>query len=133
MSVDPTVLAALSETLEGLRRDAHRPIPVATLATLAPLAKPGMRLRIDLAASQKIGAPLVTLTETARDLTLLDSLTARQREVAMLLIDGQSNKEISVALDIAVATVKDHVHAILHTLGLPSRGAVIAAAHAVTS
>ncbi len=133
MSVDPDVLAALSETLEGLTGGAQGPIPVAALTTLAPLAQPGMRLKIDLDASAVIGAPLVTLTQAPQNDALLAPLTARQRQVAGLLIEGKSNKEISKALNITVPTVKDHVHAILQALGLPSRRAVMAAAHASLS
>ena len=130
MAVDPDVLAALSRTLEGLTDGTARPIPAAALTALAPLARPGMQLRIDLEASRIIGAPLVTLTQQPRDDAFLAPLTTRQRQVAGLLIDGKSNKQISQELNIAVATVKDHVHAILQALRLPSRRAVMAAAHA---
>ena len=129
MSIDPTVLNALAQTLEDLKQGTDMAIPTGTLTALAPLAQPGMRLRIDLAASVAIGAPLVTVRETVDDLDFLAPLTARQNQVARLLIAGQSNKEIARELRISVATVKDHVHAILKTLDLPSRSAVIAKAH----
>ncbi len=48
-------------------------------------------------------------------------LTAREKQVARLIIAGASNKEIARALDIGVATVKSHVHNLLGKLGLAGR------------
>lgn len=48
-------------------------------------------------------------------------LTPRQREVLALLLDGKSNKMIARDLAISVETVKDHVAAVLRTLGVNSR------------
>ncbi len=56
-------------------------------------------------------------------------LTSRQHEVLNLLLDGRSNKEISVALDLSDETVKNHVSAVLHAFGVQTRvQAVLAAA-----
>ncbi|WP_298819887.1 LuxR C-terminal-related transcriptional regulator [uncultured Roseibium sp.] len=128
MSVDPNVLAALSEALESLKRDPQRPVPSGVIAALAPLAREGTNLKIDLEASHQIGAPLVTLGYSVPKTDLFAPLTPRQCDVAALLVCGQSNKEIARNLSISPATVKDHVHAILKRLNLPSRAAVMAAA-----
>jgi two-component system nitrate/nitrite response regulator NarL len=48
-------------------------------------------------------------------------LTPRQQQVLTLLSRGLSNKEISVALNIAEATVKNHVHHLLEKLQVQSR------------
>lgn len=48
-------------------------------------------------------------------------MTPRQREVLELLLDGKSNKMIARDLAISVETVKDHVAAVLRTLGVNSR------------
>lgn len=48
-------------------------------------------------------------------------LTARQREVLCLLAHGKSNKEIARALDIAEATTKIHLAALLRALGVRNR------------
>jgi NarL family two-component system response regulator LiaR len=50
-----------------------------------------------------------------------DLLTERETEVLRLLAQGQSNKEISQALNITEQTVKTHVSHILDKLGVPSR------------
>jgi two-component system nitrate/nitrite response regulator NarL len=49
------------------------------------------------------------------------SLTAREAEVAELLDQGLSNKEIAQRLNIAVPTVKNHVHSILEKLHVHRR------------
>jgi DNA-binding NarL/FixJ family response regulator len=49
------------------------------------------------------------------------SLTHREREIASLVEEGLSNKEIACALKISPATVKNHVHIILDKLNLPRR------------
>jgi DNA-binding NarL/FixJ family response regulator len=49
------------------------------------------------------------------------SLTARQVEVLNLIVQGCSNKEIASKMDVAEATVKMHVTAILKSLGVNNR------------
>lgn len=53
--------------------------------------------------------------------TRLGSLTTREQEVARLLVDGLSNKQIAARLTIELPTVKNHVHSILDKLGVPGR------------
>ena len=50
-----------------------------------------------------------------------EALTEREMEVLRLLVQGQSNKEIARALQIAEDTVKTHVKHILAKLGVQSR------------
>ena len=50
-----------------------------------------------------------------------DRLTRREAEIAQLLEEGLSNKEIAQQLCIEPATVKNHVHHILEKLGARSR------------
>ena len=54
------------------------------------------------------------------------SLTAREREIASLVSEGLSNKEIALDLRIGPATVKNHVHNILDKLGVRRRAAIAA-------
>jgi len=51
----------------------------------------------------------------------VSKLTKRQREVLTLLAQGRSNKEIARALDIAEATTKIHMAALLRALGARNR------------
>ncbi len=49
-------------------------------------------------------------------------MTAREREVVLLIDAGLSNKEIALRLNIGVATAKKHVHNILEKLHVTTRG-----------
>jgi DNA-binding NarL/FixJ family response regulator len=51
----------------------------------------------------------------------LDRLTAREREIVPLLMDGLNNAEIAQRLTVAKKTVKTHVSHILQKLSLSSR------------
>jgi DNA-binding NarL/FixJ family response regulator len=53
-------------------------------------------------------------------------LSPRQVQVLRLIEQGLSNKEIGANLSIEVATVKNHVHSILHKLNLHRRIEVVA-------
>ena len=50
------------------------------------------------------------------------SLTARERQIAELIEQGHSNKEIAERLQIGLPTVKNHVHNILTKLNATRRG-----------
>ena len=58
-----------------------------------------------------------------------NALSPREREVAGLVATGRTNREIAEAMFISLATVKDHVHAILVKTGLRNRTAVVTAWH----
>lgn len=51
----------------------------------------------------------------------LARLTIRQRQVAMLLAEGVSNRGVAVVLGIREGTAKLHVAAVLNRLGVSSR------------
>jgi DNA-binding NarL/FixJ family response regulator len=51
-------------------------------------------------------------------------LTPRERDVASLVSEGRSNKDIARLLRIQTATVKNHIHSILGKLNLERRGQV---------
>jgi DNA-binding NarL/FixJ family response regulator len=53
-----------------------------------------------------------------------DTLTPRQREIATLIAEGLSNKQIAHRLSIERATVKNHVHSILLKLAVTRRDQV---------
>lgn len=53
-----------------------------------------------------------------------DSLTRREIETAKLLGRGLSNKEIAHELNLSVATIKNHVHAVLQKLQVSRRSQV---------
>jgi DNA-binding CsgD family transcriptional regulator len=55
-------------------------------------------------------------------------LTERERAVLRLVVEGLSDKEIAAVLGISRSTASDHVAAIRHKLGTPSRAAASALA-----
>ena len=61
--------------------------------------------------------------------SLLDSLSAREREVFHLVARGLSNAEISKTVFLSDATVKSHVRAVLQKLNLRSRIQVVILAY----
>ena len=56
----------------------------------------------------------------------VDGLTAREREVAILVAYGKSNREIAAALVLTERTTKAHVGNILSKLGFSSRTQIVA-------
>lgn len=56
----------------------------------------------------------------------LSELTEREREVLNLVVQGQSNQQISEALFISISTVKAHISNILSKLQVSSRAEAIA-------
>jgi len=60
---------------------------------------------------------------------VLEELTAREREVLMLLADGHSQTEIAGNLYISTKTVGTHIQRVLAKLGVHSRAQAVAVAH----
>lgn len=65
-------------------------------------------------------AEIARATETRRN----ERLTGREDEIARMVADGLSNKQIARELSISPATVKNHVHAILGKFDLSRRSAI---------
>lgn len=55
-----------------------------------------------------------------------EALTEREREVAALIAEGRSNREIAAALVVTLGTAANHVQHILNKLGLHSRAQIAA-------
>lgn len=53
-------------------------------------------------------------------------MTPREKEVFQLLLQGKSNKQIALALDISEFTARDHVCSILRKKGVRRRGELLA-------
>jgi DNA-binding NarL/FixJ family response regulator len=74
--------------------------------------------------------PAVTVAQIMRaDL----GLTSRQADVAALMMQGKSNKAICRELELAEATVKNHVSAILRALNVANRTEAVIAIGALSA
>ncbi|GAA2612815.1 response regulator transcription factor [Actinomadura fulvescens] len=60
---------------------------------------------------------------------LLDSLTAREKEILLHVASGQSNTDIAGQLDISIATVKTHVSRLLTKLDAHDRAQLVVIAY----
>lgn len=60
--------------------------------------------------------------------TMMNDLTAREREVMVLAVKGLANKEIARELKVTEGTVKIHLHKVYRKLGVKSRFALAARA-----
>ncbi len=69
---------------------------------------------------------LAKLAKGAPEPVVRLGLTQREQQIARLLAEGLSNKEIAGTLRIGSATVKNHVHNVLEKLQLRRRGEVAA-------
>jgi two-component system nitrate/nitrite response regulator NarL len=54
------------------------------------------------------------------------ALTVRERQIALLVCDGLSNKQLGEQLNLTEGTVKVHLHKIYRKLGLRNRAALSA-------
>ncbi len=113
-------LQDLRQALMALRGDGAQGAWDA-LPALARLDDAGYRIQIDVAATRALGAPMVVLHACERAFAVL---SPRQRQVARAMSRGLSNAEIARELGVSVATVKDHVHAVLSKLGITRRAEI---------
>ncbi|PYY53800.1 DNA-binding response regulator [Curtobacterium sp. MCSS17_011] len=122
---DDAVLAALRAGAAAfLTKDALPDVVTATIRDVhAGRPAPTEAEALDLLRAQ--GTPAVT---DRRD-EVLDALTAREREVFLLVAKGLSNAEIAASVFLSDATVKTHVRAVLTKLGLRNRIQVVITAH----
>jgi DNA-binding NarL/FixJ family response regulator len=124
--LDRDSLARLRTLARAIHEGDRGAVPLEHLLRLASEVRIDAGVTIDLEASRDLGQPLIVLrlpAEEPRD-SCLATLTRREREVAGLLADGLSNKQVARRLAITIATVKDHVHRILRKSGLPNRTAI---------
>jgi DNA-binding NarL/FixJ family response regulator len=104
--------AARSEALEHL----HIAIPELQFMKMQPVLERALALKAKVEAA---AVPHVPGRRSASDM-----LTAREREIASLMADGSSNRDIAEKLIISEGTVDVHVKHILGKLGFRSRAQV---------
>lgn len=124
------LLAALQAGAEGylLKTIESDDLSASILRVMAgePVISPQMMAKLVTAVRQQPGAAPVAAAAAAAEAPALtdappDGLSAREREILLLIARGHSNKLIARELDIAETTVKIHVQHILRKLQLTSR------------
>jgi DNA-binding NarL/FixJ family response regulator len=117
--------AALARLVEGRAlaaagdRDAARAALVEAEAALDGF---GARRRRDEAARElrRLGHRVVRPARAGDD-GPLGALTAREREIAMLVADGRTNREVAEQLVLSAKTIEAHLRNIYAKLGVRSR------------
>jgi DNA-binding CsgD family transcriptional regulator len=90
-------------------------------AVLGELAAQVSGFRAPSVELTDVGRPPVPPSARGAEIPAHDRLTARQREVLGLMLDGLCNPEIAERLVVSVPTVKSHVRAILRVCGAVNR------------
>ena len=127
-AIDPTTLGQLRAMVGRLQASNSDGTSLAEVVKLAREVQLRSGITVDFEATPELGQPLVVVrVPSASQPPLsasLDSLTPREREVAALIAQGLSNKQIALRLQITVGTVKHYVHQILDKTSLLSRVAI---------
>ncbi|MDQ3979288.1 MAG: LuxR C-terminal-related transcriptional regulator [Actinomycetota bacterium] len=94
--------------------EVHSVADAALGAEAGRIWKEGLRLSVDDAIALATGAP-------RRRAAPADGLSVRERDVAALVAEGSSNKEIAARLHLSVRTVESHIRHVLTKVGLANR------------
>ncbi len=128
--LDEDDLAALRRFVRAAREQ-RQAIRAPQLVQLATDIKAAPAVTVDFTAARDLGAPMIVVRlpspSPAPAGRKLDGLTRRENEIAALVSEGLSNKQIAMRMRIALATVKEHVHHVLTKTELPNRAALAVA------
>lgn len=121
-------LAALRRFVRAAREQ-RQAIRAPQLVQLATDIKAAPAVTVDFTAAHDLDAPMIVvrLPSPSPAGHKLDGLTRRESEIAALVSEGLSNKQIATRMRIALATVKEHVHHVLAKTELPNRAALAVA------
>ena len=122
--IDPTTLVQLRAMVRQLQVNNSDGTSLTEIVHLAREVELRSGITVDFGATPDLGQPLVVVRMPPGPplpSTSLQALTPREREVAALIADGLSNKQIARILRITVGTVKHYVHEILEKTGLHGR------------
>jgi DNA-binding NarL/FixJ family response regulator len=101
-----------------------RSIDADELGVLVDAARKGDRYVVNALHGALSGAVALP----ALDDRVVDVLTAREREVLVLLAEGRTNREIASAMSVSLATVKSHLERLYSKLGVGNRNEALGAA-----
>ncbi|KOU32939.1 hypothetical protein ADK51_07485 [Streptomyces sp. WM6368] len=81
----------------------------------------GVRMAVPEAVAEALSAPAPSHRPSAAPAPEDRSLTPRQVQVALLVSEGMTNRQIAAKLDISEWTVVNHVRQVMRRLGCSSR------------
>ena len=116
-----TVMAVMQPVLDQTR-DAN--IAALGLAKFNTEFEAGRHMTREGAVALALGEPVAGATSEPVDGAATEILARREAEVARLIADGLSNKQIGARLFISERTVDSHVRSILNKLGFNSRAQI---------
>jgi DNA-binding NarL/FixJ family response regulator len=126
-TLDQADLGQLRAVVRGLQASNAAGTSLAEVVKLARDLQLRSGITVDFEATPELGQPLVVVRMPSGPPlpgASLHALTPREREVAALVADGLSNKQIANRMRITVGTVKHYVHQILEKTGLNGRVAI---------
>lgn len=112
--IDPADLADYNHILSGLRS-------ALGADEFAALWAEGATLRLDEVIDCALSEPETSPESIRSEKEKFGGLTRREREVAVLIAQGKSNREIAEAMTVGVKTIETYVTRILNKLGFDSR------------
>ena len=130
--IDPTTLGQLRAMVRRLQSVNSDGTSLSEVVRLAREVELRSGITVDFGATHELGQPLVVVRMPLGPpppTASLQALTLREREVAALVADGLSNKQIARRLQLTVGTVKHYVHQILEKTGLRGRVGIAQAHH----
>jgi DNA-binding NarL/FixJ family response regulator len=122
LTLNPNANEAMVAFEQGARGYCHAlAVPEMLKQVALVVSNGGLWLGADLMA-RAAGAIAKASVPPSPDLVSpLDELTPRERDVALQVAEGASNKEVARRLDITARTVKAHMSAIFEKLGVRNR------------
>jgi DNA-binding NarL/FixJ family response regulator len=126
-ALDPADLGQLRAVVRKLQASNSDGTSLAEVVKLARDLELRSGITVDFEATPELGQPLVVVRMPSGQVVpgaSLQALTPREREVAALVADGLSNKQIAGRMRITIGTVKHYVHQILEKTGLNGRVAI---------
>lgn len=117
---DKSITQAISNGADGyLLKDSGKDAILGAIEQIM-----GGRNVIDSKVMQRLSA---LMSGAARNTSLLDDMTAREKEICTLLSQGLTNKQISEKLYISEGTVKNYISSIYDKTGIHDRAKLIVA------
>lgn len=115
---------AIVDVVEVIAHSGTRPVAGISLlrnADLGPFSAPELAGLLPLHGLMQMAARCLPVEDDR-----LANLTPRERQIALLLRDGASNKELARELDLGLATVKTHLINLFRKLDVSNRTELVA-------